>query len=312
LDENERPHEEDLWSAIAAGSNSAVQSVSVTDSVHAVEKRRMQAVKPSYANCQPLELSAKEAHEIWGHSSAKVISKLEQGVDGVKVREGTEVPTWQNCMTCIEAKLQKFISQKPREPATRPFERLAIDLVQLRKTGERCYNGDVWLFHAVCQNCKFHLAACLPNKAAPTLLATIKRLLARIETQYGVKVCAVKMDGEQGYSLLHQFFLDRGVKIEPRAPYTEKQNGLIKRASSTIIVRGRAIRIGSGLPQELANECAMTAVYLLNQTPVESLGWKTPYKVAGGHKPLMAHLSKIGTQAYYLNNKLKHGDKMES
>jgi hypothetical protein len=156
------------------------------------------------------------------------------------------------------------------------------------------------------------LAACLLNKAAPTLLATIKRLLARIETQYVVKVRAVKMDGERGYSLLHQFFLDRGIEVEPRAPYTEEQNGLIECAGSTIIVWGRAIWIGSGLPKDLANECAMAAVYLLNQTPVESLGWKTPYEVAGGHKPSMAHLSKIGVQAYYLNNKLKRGDKMES
>jgi hypothetical protein len=56
----------------------------------------------------------------------------------------------------------------------------------------------------------------------------------------------------------------------------------------------------------------MTAVYLLNQTPVEFLGWKTLYEVAGGHKPSMAHLSRIVAQAYYLNNKLKRGDKMES
>jgi hypothetical protein len=144
------------------------------------------------------------------------------------------------------------------------------------------------------------------------LLTTVERLLARIETQYSVKVCAVKIDGERGYSFLHQFFLDRGIKVEPRAPYTEEQNGLIKRAGSTIIARGRAIRIGSGLPKELANKCVMSAVYLLNRTPVESLGWKTPYEVAGGHKPSMAHLSNIGAKAYYLNNKLKRGDKMES
>jgi hypothetical protein len=182
----------------------------------------------------------------------------------------------------------------------------------MRKTGERCYNGSVWLFHAVCQHCKLHLATCLPNKTAPTLLATIKRLLTRIGTQYGVKVQAVNIDGERGYSLLNQFLLDEGIEVEPRVPYTEEQNGLIEHAGSTIIVRGRAIRIGSGLPKELANECTMTAVYLLNRTPVESLGWKTPYKVAGGHKPSMAHLIRIGAQAYYLNNKLKRGDKMES
>jgi hypothetical protein len=176
-DENERPRVEDLWPA------SVAESARAAESVNAAEKRRMQAVKPSYADRQPLKLTAEEAHEIWGHPSAKVISKLEQGVDGVKVKEGTEAPTWQNCTTCIEAKLHKFKSRRPpRELATRPFERLAIDLVQLRKTGERCYNGDVWLFHAVCQHCKLHLAACLPNKSAPILLTTIERLLARIKT----------------------------------------------------------------------------------------------------------------------------------
>ncbi|PZD22874.1 hypothetical protein A1F96_10756, partial [Pyrenophora tritici-repentis] len=197
-DENERPRVEDLWSA------------SVAESVNAAEKRRIQAVKPSYADRRPLELTAEEAHEIWGHPSAKVISKLEHSIDGVKIKEGTIAPTWETCTTCIEAKLHKFKSRRPpREPATRPFERLAIDLVQLRKTGERCYNGDVWLFHAVCQNCKLHLAACLPNKSAPMLLTTVERLLARIKTQYGVKVRAVKIDGERGYSLLHQFFLNQ-------------------------------------------------------------------------------------------------------
>jgi hypothetical protein len=154
-------------------------------------------VKPLYADHQPLELTAEEAHDIWGHPSTKVISKLEKGVNSVKVKEATEAPTWQNCTTCIEAKLHKFISRRPlREPATRPFERLAFNLVQLRQTGERCYNGDVWLFHAVGQNCKLYLAACLPNKSAPMLLTTIEHLLAQIETQYGIKVCAVKMDGK--------------------------------------------------------------------------------------------------------------------
>jgi hypothetical protein len=198
LDKSERPRVEDLWPA------SVAESASAAESVNAAGKRRMQAVKPSYANRRPLELTAEEAHEIWGHPSAKVISKLEQGVNGVEIEEGTEAPTWQNCTTCIETKLHKFKSRRPpREPATRPFERLAIDLVQLRKTSERCYNDDVWMFYAVCQHCKFHLAACLPNKTAPMLLTTVERLLARIETQYNVKVRAVKIDDERGYSLLH-------------------------------------------------------------------------------------------------------------
>ncbi|KAG9376857.1 hypothetical protein A1F94_012457 [Pyrenophora tritici-repentis] len=107
-DENERPRVEDLRSTTVA------ESTSVAKSVNAAEKKDS------------------SAHEIWGHPSAKVISKLEQGVDGVKIKEGTIAPTWETCTTCIEAKLHKFKSRRPpREPATRPFERLAIDLVQL-------------------------------------------------------------------------------------------------------------------------------------------------------------------------------------
>jgi hypothetical protein len=56
----------------------------------------------------------------------------------------------------------------------------------------------------------------------------------------------------------------------------------------------------------------MTAVYLLNQTPVKSLGWKTLYEVASGFKLSIAYLSKIGAEVYYLNNKLEYGNKMES
>jgi hypothetical protein len=67
-------------------------------------------VKPSYAERRQLKLTAEEAHEILGYPSAKVISKLEEGVDGVKVKEGTKALTWQNCTTCIKAKLHKFIS----------------------------------------------------------------------------------------------------------------------------------------------------------------------------------------------------------
>jgi hypothetical protein len=36
------------------------------------------------------------------------------------------------------------------------------------------------------------------------------------------------------------------------------------------------------------------------------------YKVVGRHKLLIAYLSKIGAHAYYLNNKLKRSNKIES
>jgi hypothetical protein len=79
-----------------------------------------------------------------------------------------------------------------------------------------------------------------------------------------------------------------------------------------VVIRARAIRIDGRLPIELLNECCLVAVYLLNRTPVESLGWKTPYEVVRRQKPSAAHLNIVGARAYVLNNKLKRGETLES
>jgi hypothetical protein len=50
-------------------------------------------VKPSYAKRRLLKLTAEEAYKILGYLSAKVISKLKQGIDSVKVKEGTKALT---------------------------------------------------------------------------------------------------------------------------------------------------------------------------------------------------------------------------
>jgi hypothetical protein len=60
--------------------------------------------------------------------------------------------------------------------------------------------------------------------------------------------------------------------VEPRAEYTEEQNGLSEQAGKMIVIRARAIRIDGQLPIELSNKCCLVAVYLLNRTPVEALG----------------------------------------
>ena len=56
----------------------------------------------------------------------------------------------------------------------------------------------------------------------------------------------------------------------------------------------------------------MSAIYLLNRTLVEAIGWSCPYTNVKGIKPLVAHLEVIGARAYVLNEKLPRGAKLES
>jgi hypothetical protein len=115
---------------------------------------------------------------------------------------------------------------------------------------------------------------------------------------------------EAGYVELLEICRDLGIAVEPRA--TEAQNGGIKRAGKSIIIRARAIRLHAGLPKEYANECAMTAIYLLNRTLVEAIDWSCPYTKVKGVKPSVAHLEVIGARAYVLNEKLPRGAKLKS
>jgi hypothetical protein len=269
--------------------------------------------KPSKEPRKDLSVSQETAHRMFGHISRKAVGHLNDHVLGINVEEQSIAPTWTDCEVCVETKLHKFVSRRTQnEPADRPFYRLGMDLVQLRERNERCYNGDLWMLHAVCPYSKWHEAACLPDKSSATLKSTVMRLLAKIKRQFNAYVSVVRLDSERGYSELLHMLRDLGIIVEPRAEYTEEQNGLSEQAGKMIVIRGRAIRIDGRLPIELSNECCLVAVYLLNRTPTEALGWRTPYEVVWGVKPLAAHLNVVGARAYVLNNKLKRGEKLES
>jgi hypothetical protein len=92
---------------------------------------------------------------MWGHAVRQAIDHLLDGVDGLQLVDGDPALKWKDCEICVQSKLTKLVSRRlPREPATRPFERISIDLVQLLEQGDRCYNGDKCLFHMVDQDSK--------------------------------------------------------------------------------------------------------------------------------------------------------------
>jgi hypothetical protein len=229
--------------------------------------------KPSYKEKKALKLSSKRAHGLLGHASYEAISHLSHNVKGVRIpQEDRQSMSWKECKVCIKAKLHKLISRRvSQNAATRPFYRIGMDLIQLQERGGQCYNGDRWLLHAVDQNSKWHEGTCLADKAGPTLKQAVKRLLAKIQRQFNQVVVVIQLDSEEGYSALYELLKDLGIAIELRAPYTEEQNGGTERAGAMIIIRARAIRVEASLPKELSNECVMTAIYLLNRTPVKAL-----------------------------------------
>lgn len=149
----------------------------------------------------PLQVTREEAHRIYRHPSKKAIKKLLESVDGIELIGDGDAPTIIECETCIHVKLHQIVSRRsPREPASAPFERLGMDLIQLTETKERGYGGDRLFFHAICENSKYYKGEGILDKTKGTLTCVVKRLLIRILTQYGVKVKYVWVDSERGYA----------------------------------------------------------------------------------------------------------------
>jgi hypothetical protein len=61
--------------------------------------------------------------------------------------------------------MKEDISRCPRaDKACRPFYHIAINIIQLQKHGESCYNGDIWALHAVCEYTKLHEICTLKDR----------------------------------------------------------------------------------------------------------------------------------------------------
>jgi len=61
------------------------------------------------------------------------------------------------------------------------------------------------------------------------------------------------------------------------------------------------MQLEASLPLFLGPEAFLATSYILNQTPNEQLGWKTPYKVAYGKLLLLTYMHEYGCKTYTLN-----------
>ncbi|KNG52825.1 reverse transcriptase rna-dependent dna [Stemphylium lycopersici] len=269
----------------------------------------------------PQVVTAMEAHRVLGHPSYQAIEHLKDSTTGLRVGTNGRGNQWRDaCTSCIKGKMKEDVNRRPRaDKACRPFYRIIIDIFQLQKHGEACYNGDVWALHAVCEYTKLHEICTLKDRLKSTVVPAITRLINKIERVYGYQVAIVFMDGDVGYgraeankgSSAKEVLEPAGIKVEVRSPDTPAQLGGAERAGAVIVTVARVLRIHAGLPKTLANELVCTAARLLNITPTRSIDWRTPQEMVTGVRPDLSRLHVIGSLGFVLNKHLPRGDKLE-
>jgi hypothetical protein len=236
----------------------------------------MATFKPSRDPKPDLQATATEAHHIWAHPGPDTIRHLQRAVRGFKLQGSDPPPSWKECEDCILTKMNQQISRRiPDTVATQPFERIAIDLVYLVPQGEECYNGDKFALHAVRVQWVDHKCKVNSDEFDEEELTRRKAGLIYLARRGSRSFYTVF----QGFSEVPPKATGQGIPIRALAPYT--------------------------------NELALAAVQLLNTTPIESLGWKTPHEVIFDTKPSVAHYSPIGCRAYVYRRDIKAADKTE-
>lgn len=102
---------------------------------------------------------------------------------------------------------------------------------------------------------------------------------------------------------LEEFCRRFGIQHQHSVPYTPEQNGVAKRANSTIVERAKCMLFDAGLEKPYWAEAVHMAVYIINRSASSVLNNQTPEESWTGEKvdignirifgsPVMVHIPK--------------------
>lgn len=157
----------------------------------------------------------------------------------------------------------------------------------------------------------FHMVYTHQSKAQATEM--LIRAIHTIETRYSGTVVFVRSDGERALGTeWDTFTASKGITYEPSAVDTPAQNGHSERLGGILLMKSRAMRIQAGLPAYLWPWITQTAGYIMNRTPSRKHAWKTPFELAVGKKPNLAHIVQYGAKAYPIDKNIPRQEKMRA
>lgn len=268
---------------------------------HSVDVNMKQSSRPLIS-----EAPAEIWHRRLGHIYHGSMAKLPQVIDGIAISGGKNRSD-DRCPPCELAKAQHQISRRPANRATRPGERVHLDLID----NTIAYNGRRYCCHFMDDATRLQVIYTLNSRTQEEVMNAILAFVSLVKTQWGFKVAIFKMDGERALgSTFYSFCKKKGIQWTESLPYTPEQNGTAERAGKTMIERARSLIVDSRLPKTLWPEAFNAAVHIINRTPTRvptdrgGHEWIIPLQrmhalSTGGHiRPNLANLRLYGCRAY--------------
>ncbi|EED13808.1 hypothetical protein TSTA_100530 [Talaromyces stipitatus ATCC 10500] len=247
---------------------------------------------------QTLKDTALVWHKRFGHVSTKAIEKLEQVTEGAvvtskKVLEQNQEGFKEKCETCEISQAHRKISRVPMTTPTRPFQVLFVDIIVMNMA----INQDTYALHGFDPYSKFH---CIVTTRTKSVNFDLERMIEEVEHTFKTAIEEIHTDGESSINgqSFKQYCQARKKRLTVTIPNTPEQNGPAEKAGAIISLRARSLIQEANLREGLWPEAMKAAVWIMNRTPVKSLGYKTPYEIVHGVKPYVGNLFLFGSKAY--------------
>uniref|UniRef100_A0A2N9F6S1 Integrase catalytic domain-containing protein n=1 Tax=Fagus sylvatica TaxID=28930 RepID=A0A2N9F6S1_FAGSY len=139
-------------------------------------------------------------------------------------------------------------------------------------------------------------------------LDCFKRFVAEVENQHEKSLKALRTD--RGREYLSDQFKDlceeKGIRRQLTISNTPQQNGVAERRNRTLLDMVRSMMAQANLPISFWGDALLTAAYILNRVPSQSVS-STPYELWKGQKPNLEHLRPWGSAGFVHSTAHKYG-----
>ena len=137
-------------------------------------------------------------------------------------------------------------------------------------------------------------------------VSIFKSFYSYVKTQFNALIKSIRSDNAPDLCEGHMkdFLLTKGITHYKACSATPQQNGVVERKHKHLLETARALSFQSNLPKQFWGECVLTAAYLINRMPLQSLGLISPQEKLLQTKPNLSHLRSFGCLCFISTKKM--------
>lgn len=260
----------------------------------------------------PQKATADLWHARLGHLPVKKLTTATVNSTGLVIEGSLKM---KDCQSCRMASSQRVMSRVSSPRPEHPYSEVSLDVVTVKDVGiDKSRYFTLFTDAATLYRHVYH------SSTKSGAAVHIRDHYEYVHTQLDTTVKAYHLDGgrEFGGNELHKFARERGIMLKVTTPHNSESNGRAEVSNHIVCRMARKLLLHANLPTLLWPEAVRASVYILNRTPSDALGGKSPYqalaKKAGWPttKPYVGNFKAYGCVAYVLDEDVTRGAKFDS